>query len=1079
MLTNEPLAIRLASWARAFLALIVGLFLALPSMAGTCFAIDDDSNVIITYDSTAPLNVRFTTTIPSFGATTNLIEAAYFDSVTNRYYVVRQSAPNQFGYVRPNDGAYIAVGTSLGVTSVPTARTIGTGNTGNNRIVGLTRNPIDNKWYVIDRDGFIYEINPVTGSFVPGSFGGNDYLRVLTPIGGVVAAVEDFAFDNAGNLFVVQNGPSANQFLRNINLITGLASSALNLGVTEAEGLSNSLGDIRLIIGGSQAPGAPYVRSDFLSVDTATGALTRLFTVPNPAAGQADFEATGCNDGVPRADLKLSKTVAPAAVAPGVTASFTLRVEHEGIDIAHRIQVQETLPAGMSVISSTQGPGCGLCSYDIPSNVWSIDKMDIGQVRTVTLIVSTAGVVPNSFVDNRAQISQVCQAATGPCVPLIDVDSTPANKAGSSWSPTEDDEAIAGLLVTAQPSVAKAFSPSTGLAGQTSLLVLTFNNPNASSIATTTAVFTDTYPVGMLNAATPAAATTCAGTGAITALAGGSSISLGAGRVIPAGGSCSLSVVVTASSVGNYTNTVNLNALTVTVAGTTVSNVIGSTAIYRVSPDNVGVIKDFTPDGIGAGQTSTLKLTLSNPRNVTATLLTNFVDNYPSNLLNATTPNPQTNCTGGVVTAVAGGSSLSLAAGAQIAPGSSCTITVVVTSSVIGLYTNTIPAGSLSTSVGLNFGQAASTLLVDNPGVQKVFVPASIEPGQNSVLRLTFTNPRNTTATFTSNFVDIYPSIPAGTVVNAATPGVVNGCGGGATATAGSNQISLNTANVIAPFSSCVFTVNVTTNPATATGTFVNTVPAGSLTTNLGNSTTPATATLTVSAQTNLSVSKVVSSANIFPGTTLTYTVTISNLGPSSAINAQFTDIAQGVNLIAPFTSTFSAGASIGSITTSSSNITATLTIPNGGFITLTFRGQPTVANGFITNTASVQSGVTATDNVLSNNAASVNTQISPSVNLSISKTNGTNTVPAGGTTVYTVTFSNFGPSDASGALVKDFPSAGLTFCLVQSCSGTGGAICGAPTFTALNTSGYSLPVFPSGSTISLVLSCRVDSLGL
>ena len=1046
--------------------------------AGTCFAIDDDSGVIITFDSdTNPVVTRFTTTIQLTGGVTQNVErfeAAYFDSVTNRYYVVYQGTPNLFGYVRPNDGVFVPIGTGLGTAAIPAPAQTPSGN-GAAGIRGLTRNPIDNKWYAVDENGFLFEINPSTGSIVLGSFSGNDYLRVRTPSGGLVTNIEDLAFDNSGRLFVIRNDPGADQFLQNINLTTGLAASGVNLNLDEAEGLTNSFGDIRVIVGAFGVTGTPR---NFYSVNTTTGALTLLFNVPSPTGIAADYESSGCNDGVPRADLKLSKTVSPAAVAPGGTATFTLRIEHEGVDIAHRIRVLDTLPAGMTVISSTLGPGCTLCSFDIPTSEWSIDKMDIGQVRTLTLVVSTAGVTPNTFVQNRAQVNQVCQAATGACVPLIDVDSVPGNKTGSSWTPTEDDEAIAGLLVTAQPSVAKSFSPTVGLAGQTTTLILTFTNPNAISVATLTSAFVDVYPAGMLNAATPAAGTTCPGFGALTAVAGANSISLGAGRSIPAGGSCFLAVVVTVPAVGNYTNTVDLNALTVTVAGISLSNTVGATAIYQVTPDNVGVIKDFSPEGIGTGQTSTLKITLSNPRNVTATFLQPFVDAYPTNVVNAAAPNPQTNCQPGPVTAVSGAGSLSLAAGSQIPPGGSCTITVVVTSSVIGVYTNTIPVGSVSTSVGSNLGVAAATLIVDNPSVSKAFIPPSIQPGQVSVLQLTFTNPRNTTATFSSIFIDSYPTIAGGAIVNAGTPNFINGCGGTGTANAGANQLSLNTNNRIPPFSSCVVSINVTTNPATASGTFVNIIPVGSLTTNIGSNTAPATATLTVSSITNLSVSKVVSAAAVFPGTTVTYTITVANLGPNAAFNASLTDFATGVNLIAPFTPTVSAGASVTSITTSATNITATLTIPNGGFITLTFRGVPTVANGLFVNTASVAAGPTSTDANLANNTSSVNTRVSPSANLSVSKTNGTNSVPAGGTTVYTVTFVNNGPSDASGALIRDLPSAALINCAVLSCSGTGGAVCGSPTFTALSTSGYSLPTFPSASSVILLLQCSVNSLG-
>lgn len=1068
------------AWLKALLLMM--FLLPVWVQAGTCFVIDDDLGIIITYDSDPPYNQRFATTIVTPTWTPGLVtperfESAYFDSVSNRYYVVYQATPNVFGYVRPNDGVFVPLsptGTGVGSGNGPNGTITPSGN-GTRGIRGLARNPIDGKWYIHDFEGYIFQINPITGVIVPGAFGGNDYVRARTPTGGTFGDAEDFAFDNSGNLFMVRNDPGANQFLRNIDLTTGFASSAIDLFTNEAEGLSNSLGDIRLIIG---AGGGTNARK-FYSVNTATGGLTLLFTVPEVAAPEtSDFESTGCNDGVPRADLRLSKTVSPSAVAPGGTVTFTLRLEHEGIDIAHRIQVQETLPAGMAVISSSQGPGCTLCSYDIPSGVWSVDKIDIGQVRTVTLVASTTGVTPNSFVDNRAQISQVCDSATGPCVALLDVDSTQNNKAGSIWTPTEDDEVIASLLVTVNPSVAKAFSPTTGLAGATTTLVFTFTNANTTASATITSVFTDTYPTGLVNSTTPTGTTTCAGTGAITATAGANSISLGAGRVIAANSSCQLLVVVTASSIGNYTNTVAVGVLTATIPGLTLTNVVGATGIYQITPDNVGVIKQFTPSGIGSGQTSTLRLTFSNPRNVTATLLSTFVDTYPTNLFNSATPNPQTNCVSGVAAATAGGTTVTLSTGAQIPPGGSCTMTAVVTSSVIGVYTNTVAPGSLSTSVGYNYGTASSSLLVANPSVSKAFIPDSIVPGADTLLVLTFTNPRSTTATFSTAFTDTYPT---GLFNDGAygAAGDSNTCGGGVTAANNGTNLVMNTTNRIPPFSSCVVTKLVDLNSGSATGTFVNTVPTGSLSTSLGTNASAATATLTVAALTNLSVTKVVSAANIFPGTTLTYTVTVTNLGPNVAFNARLTDVLESASLFGPVTSTFSGTGSLATLVTSTTGLTATMTLPINGIGTFTFRATPGVANGFITNTASVLAGPTGTDAILSNNETSVNTLVSPSAALSISKTNGVSTVSAGGTTVYTVTFVNSGPSDASGALVRDFPSSNLINCSVLSCNGTGGANCGTPTFTALNTSGYSLPSFPSGSTVTLRLQCSVNSTGL
>lgn len=112
----------------------------------------------------------------------------------------------------------------------------------------------------------------------------------------------------------------------------------------------------------------------------------------------------------------------------------------------------------------------------------------------------------------------------------------------------------------------------------------------------------------------------------------------------------------------------------------------------------------------------------------------------------------------------------------------------------------------------------------------------------------------------------------------------------------------------------------------------------------------------------------------------------------------------------------------------------------------------------------------------------------SPLVNLTITKSNGTNVLTAGGTTSYTVTIANLGPSAADGSVFKDAPSAGLT-CNAVNCTATaGGASCptiggGAGQLSIGNLilpgAGVVLPTLPSGSTVSFSLACGVTATGL
>jgi uncharacterized repeat protein (TIGR01451 family) len=117
------------------------------------------------------------------------------------------------------------------------------------------------------------------------------------------------------------------------------------------------------------------------------------------------------------------------------------------------------------------------------------------------------------------------------------------------------------ILPNANVGVAKAFSPATIMSGGTSTLTVTLSNTNAVAMAGAT--FTDSYPAGVVNAALPAAATTCGGT--VTAAAGGGSVAL-SGGTIPAAGSCSVTVTVRGAVVGTYTNTIAARAVTTVLA---------------------------------------------------------------------------------------------------------------------------------------------------------------------------------------------------------------------------------------------------------------------------------------------------------------------------------------------------------------------------------------------------------------------------------------------------------------------------------------------------------------------------------
>jgi uncharacterized repeat protein (TIGR01451 family) len=203
------------------------------------------------------------------------------------------------------------------------------------------------------------------------------------------------------------------------------------------------------------------------------------------------------------------------------------------------------------------------------------------------------------------------------------------------------------------------------------------------------------------------------------------------------------------------------------------------------------------------------------------------------------------------------------------------------------LKTAPLPGGAAATvgSMGITPQDFASAPAPD-PVVTKSFSPSTVGPNTNSTLTLTLSNsfaqPLRGAA-----ITDTYPS---GTFVNAPVPGAGTTCGGTVTAAAGDSSVSL-TGGTIPANGSCTITVSVR---AAAAGTYVNAVPAGSLTTLLATSSAAASATLTVSAA-SLTIVKslqVVSdpvngaiNPKAIPGADVLYTLNVANTGAGAADN--------------------------------------------------------------------------------------------------------------------------------------------------------------------------------------------------
>ena len=177
------------------------------------------------------------------------------------------------------------------------------------------------------------------------------------------------------------------------------------------------------------------------------------------------------------------------------------------------------------------------------------------------------------------------------------------------------------------------------------------------------------------------------------------------------------------------------------------------------------------------------------------------------------------------------------------------------------------------------------------------------------------------------------------------------------------------------------------------------------------------------------------------PGGSVTYTITASNAGPSNATGATVAD-----TFPASLTCTWTCvGAGGGTCTASGSgNINDTVNLPAGGSVTYTASCTiSAAATGTLTNTATVTAPAGVTDPTPGNNSATDTDTLARTAPTSRSpRPTASRRATPGGSVTYTITASNAGPSNATGATVADTFPASLT--CTWTCVGAGGGTCTA-----------------------------------
>jgi uncharacterized repeat protein (TIGR01451 family) len=166
----------------------------------------------------------------------------------------------------------------------------------------------------------------------------------------------------------------------------------------------------------------------------------------------------------------------------------------------------------------------------------------------------------------------------------------------------------------------------------------------------------------------------------------------------------------------------------------------------------------------------------------------------------------------------------------------------------------------------------------------------------------------------------------------------------------------------------------------------------------------------------------------------VTYTIAVTNLGPSAATSATVSDVL-------PASVAFESATASQGTYDSVSGLWTVGAMPATATQTLSITGRVT-ALGPATNTASRQSSAPVDPNPL-NDSASVSTTPQLVADLAITKTPSAATINAGAPLTWTLVVTNAGPSTATDATVTDTFGPAFTG-VTWTCTATAGSSCAA-----------------------------------
>jgi large repetitive protein len=736
--------------------------------------------------------------------------------------------------------------------------------------------------------------------------------------------------------------------------------------------------------------------------NTAVVVPTTFDPTPNTASDTVDVSTS--------ADLAIGKTIL-GTVEAGSSGQYRITVDNLiGPSDAGAFSFTDTLPAGVTVTgiaTNTGGATCGTFPANGSVTCTYAAGIGYGQTYTLTFDVTVASDVTGT-ITNDVELN-----------PGVTPDPNPANDTASVSS---------GVNVDADLSVVKA-GPATVTAGDDITWTLTVTN-NGPSDDPATITVVDVLPAEVVydapvgdptgewacvhDGATSGGTLTCTNpNGLVTDETHVLTVNAG---VLPDAGPAASSNAVSVSSPTTDTNPDNNN----------------STAPFTIVDDvNVSVTKTTVgADPVRAGETTSFRIDVTNdgPSTADNVVVTDTVASGMT-IVSFAAPAGWTCDTGAAVCSTA-----------ELAPSTTAQIVVNVTvaASVLDGDTLTNTATVSTTSPGDDPGDNSDSADVDVDAeadlvIVKAHDGSQVRAGENTTFTFTVDNvagPSNAAAD-----IDISDVLPVGFTFIAAT-GPWD-CVAGDPATVGGQPVTCTyvtggvPANLPAGATAGDLTMTVASASSLAPSTLRNTAEVRSPTVDPDTTNNSSFVDVVVVTETDLTITKTVTDSPAVIGEAVTWTVVVTNQGPSDAFDVTVTDTVAasvtavtadgGLDWTCDVVDNDVSCVHVGSLAALDS---AEFTITG----TVTAAAYPELVNSATVSTSTPEPDV-------DDNTATSTTPVAVQADLGVTKTH-VGTPQVGGQVTYTLTATNYGPTENTGPVVMtDVVPAGLTF---VSATGTG-----------------------------------------